>query len=350
MADSYNAPLHRFALFTAACTLLLVVAGALVTSNDAGLAVPDWPLSYGSLMPPMVGGIFYEHGHRMIATFVGVLTIVLAIWIQRREPRRWMRRLGWVALAAVVAQGVLGGLTVLFLLPPPISIAHASLAQLFFCTTVGIAVFTSRWWMSDVAATFRSPLALDGANNMAQPDAVRNFAVATALVVFSQLVLGAAFRHKVLGILPHILWAIVVLAFSVLLSGKVRKHFAEGAALRKPAKVLAALVGTQILLGLVAYWSRVVTADAPQPMPWMVSFTVAHVAVGALTLAAAGVTALCCFRVLPPRARVAPVAATFRSPRALDPANNGDLKVAATGASEREADSTAPNVLRESAS
>lgn len=348
MAYSYNAGLHRFALFTAACTLLLVVAGALVTSNDAGLAVPDWPLSYGSLMPPMVGGIFYEHGHRMVATFVGMLTIVLAVWIQRSEPRRWMRRLGWSALAAVLAQGVLGGLTVLFFLPPPISIAHASLAQLFFCTTVGIAVFTSRSWMSDVAATFRSPLPLDRTNNgdlsprecprdkvaatrgrrveqrrSAHSDAVRNFAIATAVVVFTQLVLGAAFRHHVLGILPHILWAVVVLVFSVTLSRKVRRHFAEVTALRRPAKMLAVLVGTQILLGLAAYWSRVVASDFPQPIPVMVGFTVAHVAVGALTLAAAVVSALCCFRVMPPVARAA---------------------------REREADGSAPNVLRESAS
>ncbi|MGH9796077.1 MAG: COX15/CtaA family protein [Candidatus Acidiferrales bacterium] len=348
MARAYHAGLHRFAVFTAACTLLLVVAGALVTSNDAGLAVPDWPLSYGSLMPPMVGGIFYEHGHRMVATFVGMLTIVLAIWIQRREPRRWMRRLGWIALAAVVAQGMLGGLTVLLFLPPPISIAHASLAQLFFCATVGIAVFTSRWW-SDVAATLRSPLVRDPPN-AAQSDAVRNFAIATTAVVFIQLVLGAAFRHRVLGILPHILWAVAVLLFSVMLSRKVRRHFAGIRALRRPTKLLASLVGTQILLGTAAYLSRVVTADAPQPMPWMVGFTVAHVAVGALTLAAAVVAALCCFRVLPPAARVAPVAATFRSPLALDRANNGDLKVAATGVSEREAEGSAPNVLRESAS
>src|SRR6202166_872841 len=108
---------HRFAVFTACCTFLLLIAGALVTSNDAGLSVPDWPLSYGSLTPPMVGGIFYEHGHRVIASFVGLLSIVLAVWLWRVEPRRWVRRLGWAALGAVVAQGLLSGLTVLFFLP-----------------------------------------------------------------------------------------------------------------------------------------------------------------------------------------------------------------------------------------
>ena len=87
MADRPNSGLHQFAIFTACWTLFLLVAGALVTSNDAGLAVPDWPLSYGSLTPPMVGGIFYEHGHRMVATVAGILTIILAVWISRREPR-----------------------------------------------------------------------------------------------------------------------------------------------------------------------------------------------------------------------------------------------------------------------
>src|SRR2546426_3568124 len=130
MTTSKKTGLHRFALFTAGCTLLLLVAGALVTSNDAGLSVPDWPLSYGSLTPPMVGGIRYEHSHRLIASFVGLLTIVLAIWLWLREPRPWVRRLGLVALGAVIAQGVLGGLTVWFFLPVPISVAHASLAQL----------------------------------------------------------------------------------------------------------------------------------------------------------------------------------------------------------------------------
>src|SRR5687767_7599276 len=146
---STDMALYRFSVFLAICTLLLVVAGASVTSNQAGLSVPDWPLSYGQVMPEMKGGVFFEHGHRMIASAVGLMTIVLAIWIWRADPRKWMRRLGWIALAAVVIQGVLGGLTVLFLLPKPVSIAHACLAQLFFSTIVAIAIFTSRGWSED---------------------------------------------------------------------------------------------------------------------------------------------------------------------------------------------------------
>src|SRR5436305_7365563 len=110
-----NQGLHRYAVLTACATLLLIVAGGLVTSTGSGLAVPDWPLSYGRLMPPMVGGIFYEHGHRMIAAAVGFLTVLQAIFLQLRDPKRRARILGWCAVGAVIAQGVLGGLTVIFL-------------------------------------------------------------------------------------------------------------------------------------------------------------------------------------------------------------------------------------------
>jgi heme A synthase len=125
-SDRYHPGLHRWSILLALCTLLLVVAGGLVTSRDAGLSVPDWPLSYGKLMPPMEGGILYEHGHRMIATTVGLFTIVSMVWLFRVEKRRWMRWLGAIALLAVVAQGVLGGLTVIYLLPWWISSSHAA--------------------------------------------------------------------------------------------------------------------------------------------------------------------------------------------------------------------------------
>jgi heme A synthase len=129
--------LHRFAVLTAGSTFLLIVAGGLVTSTGSGLAVPDWPLSYGTLFPPMVGGILYEHTHRVVAAFVGLLTAVLAAWLWKCEPRRWVRNLGFVSLAAVVLQGILGGLTVLYRLPTPISVIHACLAQTFFLSHCG---------------------------------------------------------------------------------------------------------------------------------------------------------------------------------------------------------------------
>src|SRR6185295_9097080 len=172
--------LHRFAVATAVATLALIVAGGLVTSTESGLSVPDWPLSYGRLMPPMVGGVFYEHGHRMVATTVGILTIILAAWLSRREPRAWVRRLGYGALAAVVAQGVLGGLTVIFLLPTAVSVAHACLAQTFFCLVVAIAVVTSPRWRDA---------------EKSRPGAVTRIGVATVALIFLQLMVGAVMRH-----------------------------------------------------------------------------------------------------------------------------------------------------------
>src|SRR6478752_2480136 len=144
--------LHRFSKVVVAATILLLLAGSLVTSTATGLSVPDWPTTYGWNMftfPPSkwVGGIFYEHGHRLIASSVGFLTIVLAAWLWFADPRRWMKRLGLAALGAVILQGVLGGVTVLFFLPTAISSAHAGLAEIFFCMTIAIALFTSKSWM-----------------------------------------------------------------------------------------------------------------------------------------------------------------------------------------------------------
>src|ERR671924_1317035 len=139
--------LNRFAIFVAIATFFLIIAGALVTSNDAGLATEDWPLSNGQLFPAMVGNLFWEHGHRLVATSVGIFTIILTVNLFLKEKRSWVRRLGVFALIAVIAQGLLGGLTVKLMLPLAVSSAHATLAQLFFCTTVSLAVFTSRSWM-----------------------------------------------------------------------------------------------------------------------------------------------------------------------------------------------------------
>src|SRR5262245_6475671 len=149
--------LHRFATFLTGCTVLLVLAGSLVTSTDSGLSVPDWPTSYGWNMftfPPSkwVGGILYEHGHRLIASSVGFLTILLVLWLWLSERRRWVKWLGVAALGVVVAQGILGGLTVLFFLPTAISTAHAGLAEIFLCLVASIALMTSPGWIKGEAA------------------------------------------------------------------------------------------------------------------------------------------------------------------------------------------------------
>ncbi|HUJ21465.1 MAG TPA: COX15/CtaA family protein [Bryobacteraceae bacterium] len=277
--------LHRYAVLWSLCTLFLVVAGGLVTSNDAGLSVPDWPLSYGKLMPAMEGNIFYEHGHRMVATTVGLLTIGMAIWLMRAEKRRWLRNLGWIALAAVVAQGVLGGMTVIFLLPKPVSIGHACLAQLFFSTTVAIALFTSESWR-------RAPAMADDTG--APP--LHWLAVAAAACVFLQVALGASARHQASGIVPHIIGAAVAAGMAFWLAVHVLIRHGEHDALRSSALILLSVTFVQLFLGIAAYMSRLATADAPQPMPVMVGFTVAHVAAGALTLASSVVMAIQVFR------------------------------------------------------
>jgi len=265
------------------------VAGALVTSNDAGLSVPDWPTTFGSLyrIPRMVGGVKFEHGHRMVAELVGFLTIILAVWTRRAERRSWMRTLGLIALGTVIAQGVLGGITVLFYLPPAVSTAHATLAQSFFCLVVIMMMVTSREWMQVppvVVVERRGPR-------------LRTLATLAAASVYLQLILGAAFRHSGIKLLPHLVSAVLV---TVLLLWTVLRIFSEHAAvpqLLRPARVLLALLLIQLGLGFAAYLTRVEWGkQAAQPMLSMVVATVAHVAVGALVLATSVVLAVQAYR------------------------------------------------------
>jgi len=292
MRADYHPGLHRWSILLAFCTLLLVVAGGLVTSRDAGLSVPDWPLSYGKLMPPMEGGILYEHGHRMVATTVGLLTIVSMIWLFRSDRRRWLRWLGVIALAAVILQGVLGGLTVLFLLPWWISTSHACLAQLFFATTVAMAMFTSSWWLRGPVYTEESPKV-----------PIRDLSLAAPICVLAQLALGAAARHKAIGSIYHIAAAPIVTGVILWISLRILLHYAENRELRIGSISLLAITFCQVFLGIGAFMSRIATADAVQPMPLMVTFTVVHVAVGALTMAASVALAILVRRNVPAPAR-----------------------------------------------
>jgi len=293
--------LHRFARFVVGCTVVLVLAGSLVTSTGSGLAVPDWPTSYGWSMftfPPAmwVGGIFYEHGHRLIASVVGFLTIVLAVWLWLADPRRWMKRLGAIALGTVILQGILGGLTVLFFLPTSISTAHAGLAELFFCMTVAIAVFSSPRWLSGVAR-------VDDA-------ALQRVALVTTILIYVQILVGATMRHSDAGL--------AIPDFPLMFGGvipdhwdsKIAVHFAHrvgalvvtlaiaGTAVRVwsrhrrqyeligPATLLATLVALQIVLGAFTVWSRRAV--------WINS---AHVVCGALVFATSLVLTLRSWRV-----------------------------------------------------
>src|SRR3954464_758136 len=147
---SHNKWLNRFAGLTCFATLFLICSGGMVTSKNVGLAVPDWPTTFGYNMflfpiSKWVGGILFEHVHRLVASTVGILTIGLVIWLWRSEPRRWLRNVGFIALALVVLQGVLGGLRVT-LLRDEIGIFHACLAQMFFGLLILIALATSPLW------------------------------------------------------------------------------------------------------------------------------------------------------------------------------------------------------------
>lgn len=298
---------HRFAVFTAASTLALIFAGGLVTSTGSGLSVPDWPLSYGQVMPPMVGGVFYEHGHRMVASAVGLLTLVLAAWTARREPRAGVRRLAWAALAAVIVQGLLGGLTVLLLLPTAISVTHAMLAQAFFCSTIAIAYATSREWLGGGRP---APGAL----------ALRRAGLLLTAAAFVQLALGALMRHTGAGlaipdfpltfgrVLPPVWSAGVLVHFAhrvgalcvVLAAVHACRRASATADMRMVlhAGAVFALLTLQVAIGAIA----VLSAKAPLP-------TTAHVAVGAAILGSAFLLTLRAYRVLVPADEDAPAQA-----------------------------------------
>ncbi len=304
-----NRGLHRFSLLLAGATFFLIIAGALVTSHDAGLATADWPLTEGKFLPKveslgisgvnMVGNLFWEHGHRMVATTVGLLTICLVVFLFRKEQRAWVRRLGLIALAGVIAQGILGGVTVKLMLPLVVSAAHATLAQLFFCTTVSLAVFTSPSWLKD-----RSSAEDQGSLPL------RYLCVAAAAAIFLQLIIGATLRHSATWdkplptdlLLTHIGGAIAVTLLLGSASLIVLRRHADQSFLTRPAKVAVSLLVLQLLLGVAAYLTRVASPNDPQPLNPMVGITVAHVACGALVFATTIVLTLRAFKVLRPRA------------------------------------------------
>jgi len=319
-----NTWLHRFALFTALNTWILIFIGGLVTSTGSGLSVPDWPTTYGENMftfpiDKWIGGIKYEHGHRLFASYVGFLTVVLAIWLAVKEERRWVKIAGFVALGLVIFQGILGGLTVLFLLPTPISVAHGMLAQSFFCLVSAIALFTSNWWKSEQIA-FRNK----------EGRYVQLLTLFAAVTIFLQLAFGALLRHTYSGLavpdfplaygqllpslspealmnynqmlindgikwhgdrpveayqivihLIHRFWAYVVAATVIVAGYKIANATFLPAVIRRNGKVMIVAVLLQFLLGILTVLSKK-----------EVVITTAHVAVGAFTLVVCVITTL----------------------------------------------------------
>lgn len=252
--------LRRLSIVVAFCTLLLVIAGGLVTSNDAAQSVPDWPLSYGKLVPPLEGGIRFEFAHRALAALVAVLTFILALWSRSR--------LAWIALAAVLAQALLGGGVVKLVAPSWMPLAHACLAQLIFGLMVAL-VFQP---------THKIPLP--------------PLPALAAAALFIQTILGAVARYRLAGVIPHIIGAGAATLIVMWAGVQILMHHMENAPLRRAATALLSLTFVQVFLGMGAYITRAMAADDPQPMPLMVSFTVAHVAVGSLAFGAAIALAL----------------------------------------------------------
>jgi cytochrome c oxidase assembly protein subunit 15 len=277
--------LHKFAIFTACATFILIIAGALVTSNEAGLSVPDWPTSYGHVLrlPPWIGGIRYEHSHRMIAGFTILLTVAIALWTWFADRRRWMKVLAFGALGTIIAQAILGGLTVLDFLPPAVSTAHAAVAQTFFCIAVAIAVFTGRKWVEEYPEQIQDQ----------RHPSLLMLGLLSIVILYVQLVLGAMFRHGGMPWWPHVLNAITVALILTWTAVRAISQFPKVDAIRRPAVLVLFILVVQLCLGFAAFLTKVVWgAGAPQPELPMVIATVAHVAVGALLLATTAILTL----------------------------------------------------------
>ena len=292
--------LPRYAKLVTAFTVLLIAAGGMVTSTGSGLSVPDWPTTYGWNMftfplDKMVGGIRYEHSHRLIASTVGFLTIVLAAWTWRVEPRRWVRWLAVACLCAVILQGLLGGLTVLLLLPPAVSIGHAGLAQIFFCLTLTLALVLSPGWQH--------------AGPSVDDLTLRRIAALTTTAIYVQIILGAAMRHTNAGLaipdfplafghfipphwdsriavhFAHRVGAVVVSLAIFATAAHVLHHHRDRGELVRPAALLLLLVCVQVALG------GFVVLSGKQPV-----INTAHVVNGALVLGTSLVLTLRSFR------------------------------------------------------
>jgi len=289
----YNRWVHRFALLTAAATFVLVIAGGLVTSTGSGLAVPDWPTTFGYNMflypwSKMDGGILVEHGHRLIGAGIGVLTLALALWLWIGGPR-WLRWLGVGALTLVIVQGVLGGLRVIWL-ERTLAIVHAALAQAFFALIVSVAFFTSR---EGVEAPRKMQVAEAGR--------LRTLALLTTGVIYLQLIIGAVLRHTAMGVGLHLLCAGVVSIQIFLLAVWILGRCADQPRLVRPVALLGALLMVQLLVGVGAYLGRFTSLGVGLSFRDLVVLTTTHVAIGALMLATGLVLTLRVYRLVAPQ-------------------------------------------------
>jgi len=286
---TYHPAIYGLALFSTIWAFLLLISGALVTSNGASLAILDWPRSHGAwILSHLSGGDVYQYPHRVIAGVLGLLTLLLTALLWAKEERKWVRWLGVLALSCVVAQAVLGGEVVLQFLHYWLPVWHAIFAQIMFGAILTVAVVTRKWWISE-----RTELEDSGSPS------IQALAWLNALVIFAQSFLGAGFRHNDVPFWPHTVGALAVLATVVWTAVALRKRFAGARELTKMRMWLHSVFGVQFLLGFAAYWAHMKNADTIGPMPSAVILTVTHAAIGALLFAVALVTVLLTYRLVP---------------------------------------------------
>lgn len=302
--DFHSAWPHRLALVTAAATLPLLFIGGLVTSKGAGLAVPDWPTTFGYNMflypwSKMIGGIFYEHSHRLVASGVGLLTVLLALSLWFGERRSWVRWLGVAALAMVIAQGVLGGLRVVWV-EEILAIVHACVAQAFFALTVSLAFFTSEEWaegpqragMADAVRPF------DRLRAVRELEPVRRLSVLTTAVIYLQGVFGAVLRFTGAGFDLHLFFAALVSLHVALLGVIIVKSRSRQGKLLAPVIVLSALLIAQLGLGLGSSLAKFTPLGSSLPALANVILRTTHVVTGALMLITSLLLTLRSYRLL----------------------------------------------------
>ena len=293
-----NPWVFRITALTCLSTVFLLAAGALVTGTGSGLAVPDWPLSFGQFFPPMEGGVFYEHGHRLVAGYVAILTLIQCLVIWKFEERSWVKKLSLFAVVLVLTQATLGGLTVLFLLPKAVSIAHACLAQTYFCTSVVLMTVTSNLWEVSLKS-----------KQDASWFPLRWFGIVVVIGFFCQLLLGATMRHFGSGLaipdfplsfgkwIPaewtfpiaihyaHRMGAFIMTALVAVWVVRVYRLYWNQFAIVLYAGALMGFIWMQVMLGAMVIWLR-------RPLP----LTTIHLVLGAVCFASAVALTLQLFR------------------------------------------------------
>ena len=287
---SYSPWLHRLARLTAGATFLLIVIGGIVTSTDSGLAVPDWPTTFGYNMflyplSEMVGGILYEHSHRLMGSLVGILTVGLLVFLWAKDSRKWLKWIGLIALIAVIVQGVLGGLRVTQI-NRNFAIVHACLAQAFFALLCGIAWFTSRDWWED-----KNIKPVETAQKL------RRLSLITTGLIYVQLIFGAVLRHTGSRLDMHLLFAFLVTLHIFLLARRILGTDDETQRIgSSTALTLLGLLAVQLMLGTGAFFAKLTAFGETFATGLTVTITTAHVAVGALMLVSSFVLTLKIYR------------------------------------------------------